>query len=171
MVSHIPCGFPASWWHHQMETFSALLRVGLCAGNSVVIGEFPAQRPVTRSFDVFFDLRLNQRLSKQCPWRIPCWFLFRYHPVIKLIVVEITSIADIATPSHWHPRYLSNSSDLLLVSGVKWRNCKCTYRSSPPKSHLDERVCYRFKVLKMKGAKYNGFSMNTPSFQVSIADA
>ena len=28
--------------------------------------EFPAQRPVTRSFDVFFDLRLNeQRLSKQ----------------------------------------------------------------------------------------------------------
>ena len=30
-------------------------------------GEFPPQRPVTRSFDVFFDLRLNQQLSKQ--WR------------------------------------------------------------------------------------------------------
>ena len=30
-------------------------------------GEFPAQRPVTRSFDVFFHLRLNKRLSKQ-PW-------------------------------------------------------------------------------------------------------
>ena len=29
------------------------------------IGEFPAQRPVTRSFDVFFDLRLNKPLSKQ----------------------------------------------------------------------------------------------------------
>ena len=28
-------------------------------------GEFPAQRPVTRSFDVFFDLRLNKLLSKQ----------------------------------------------------------------------------------------------------------
>ena len=27
--------------------------------------EFPIQRPVTRSFDVFFDLRLNKRLSKQ----------------------------------------------------------------------------------------------------------
>ena len=37
-----------------METFSALL----------AICEFPAQRPVTRSFDVFFDLRLNKRLSK-----------------------------------------------------------------------------------------------------------
>ena len=39
------------WWRHQMETFSALL--ALCVG------------PVTRSFDVFFDLRLNKRLSKQ----------------------------------------------------------------------------------------------------------
>ena len=28
-------------------------------------GEFPTQRPVMRSFDVFFDLRLNKRLSKQ----------------------------------------------------------------------------------------------------------
>ena len=34
-------------------------------GNSPVTGEFPTQRPVTRSFDVFFDLCLNQRLSKQ----------------------------------------------------------------------------------------------------------
>ena len=46
-----------------METFSALL--ALCAGNSPVSGEFPTQRPVTRSFDVFFDLCLNKRLSKQ----------------------------------------------------------------------------------------------------------
>ena len=40
-----------------METFSELL--ALCAGNTPVPGEFPAQRPVTRSFDVFFDLRLK----------------------------------------------------------------------------------------------------------------
>ena len=45
-----------------METFSALLAI--CVGNSPVPGEFPAQRPVTRSFDVFFDLRLNKRLGK-----------------------------------------------------------------------------------------------------------
>ena len=44
-----------------METFSALLPI--CAGNSPVTGEFSAQRPVTRSFDVSFDLRLNKRLS------------------------------------------------------------------------------------------------------------
>ena len=52
-----------SWWSHQMETFSVLLAI--CAGNSPVPGEFPTQRPVTRSFDVFLDLRLNKRLSKQ----------------------------------------------------------------------------------------------------------
>ena len=37
-----------------------------CYWTSVrVPGEFPAQRPVARSFDVLFDLRLNKRLSKQ----------------------------------------------------------------------------------------------------------
>ena len=50
-------------WRHQMETFSALLAI--CAGNSPVPGEFPTQRPVTRSFDVYFDLRPDNRLSKQ----------------------------------------------------------------------------------------------------------
>ena len=52
-----------TWWRHQMETFSALL--ALCAGNSSVTGEFPSQRPVTRSFDISFYLCLNKRLSKQ----------------------------------------------------------------------------------------------------------
>ena len=46
-----------------METFAALL--AFCAGKSPVPGEFNAQRPVTRSFDVVFDLRLNKRLSEQ----------------------------------------------------------------------------------------------------------
>ena len=77
-------------WRHQMECFSALL--ALCDGNSLVIGEFPSQRPVTQSLNFFicawtngwasitgefpsqrpvtqslnfFYLRLNQRLSKQ----------------------------------------------------------------------------------------------------------
>ena len=54
---------PSSSWRHQMETFSALL--ALCAGNSQVTGELPTQRPVTGSFDFYFDLHLNKRLSKQ----------------------------------------------------------------------------------------------------------
>ena len=52
-----------AWRCHKMETFSALLAI--CAGKSPVTGDFPAQRPVTPRFDVFFDLRLNKRLSKQ----------------------------------------------------------------------------------------------------------
>ena len=54
---------PPPWWCHQMDTSSAL--VAICVGNSQVTGEFSAQRPVTRSFDVFRDLHLNERLSKQ----------------------------------------------------------------------------------------------------------
>ena len=46
-----------------METFSALLAI--CAGNSLVSGELPAQWPVTQSFVIFFDLRLNKWLSEQ----------------------------------------------------------------------------------------------------------
>ena len=60
MYRKLPC---STWWRHQMETFYVLL--ALCAGNSPVTGEFPAQKPVTRNFDVFFDLRLNKWLSKQ----------------------------------------------------------------------------------------------------------
>ena len=61
-VMHTLCWL-LSLWRHRMETFSALL--ALCAGNSPVTDEFPSQRPVTWSFIVFFDLRLNKRLSEQ----------------------------------------------------------------------------------------------------------
>ena len=44
------CAELRSSWRHQIETFSALL--ALFAWNSLIIGEFPAQRPVTRSFDI-----------------------------------------------------------------------------------------------------------------------
>ena len=85
--NHTLCAFRHSvcvdrvgtWWRHQMEIFSALLAI--CAENSPIPGEFPAQRPVTRSFDVFFDLRLNKRLSKQSgDWwfETPVWSLWRH---------------------------------------------------------------------------------------------
>ena len=46
------CNYIRSWWRHQMETFSALLVI--CAGNSLVSGELPAQRPPTQGFDFSF---------------------------------------------------------------------------------------------------------------------
>ena len=79
-----------TWWRHQMEPFSALLAI--CAGNSPVSGEFPAQRPVTRSFDVFFDLHPNKRLSKQ--WR--GWYL-RRHRVHYDVIVMFFNIVTLFT--------------------------------------------------------------------------
>ena len=74
------------WWRHQMEVFSALL--AMSAGNSPVPGEFPTQRPVTQSFDVFFDLLLNKRSSKKW-WSL--WFetlsrpLWRHRYALKFV--------------------------------------------------------------------------------------
>ena len=91
---YVPCldrSNPSTWWRHQIETFSALLAI--CAENSPVPGEFTAQRPVTRSFDVSFDLRLNKRLSKQWwGW----WFETLSHPLWR------------------HP------NDLVMFSGELW---------------------------------------------------
>ena len=55
-------------------------------------GEFPTQRPVTRSFDVFFDLRLNKQLSKQ-PWG--WWFETLSRPLwLHRNVTYISSYVD-----------------------------------------------------------------------------
>ena len=91
-----------SWWRHQMETFSALL--SLCAGNSLVTIEFPAQRSVTRSFDVFYDLRLDKRFRKQSwGWwfETPSRLLWRHCNVIA------------------HNTTLQNTS-FRAFSGCKW---------------------------------------------------
>ena len=48
------------WWRHQIFRVT-----GHLCGEFTGTGEFPTQRPVTRNFDVYFDLRLNKRLCKQ----------------------------------------------------------------------------------------------------------
>ena len=45
-------------------------------------GEFPPQRPVTRSFDVFFDLHLNKRLTQ---WS---WSLWRQCSATRFLVIS-----------------------------------------------------------------------------------
>ena len=69
-----------SWWRYMMTPSNGnIFRVtGHLCGEFTGSGEFPAQRPVTRSFDVFFDLRLNKRLSKHSwGW----WFETPWHPL------------------------------------------------------------------------------------------
>ena len=90
-----------------METFSFLL--ALCAGNSPITGEFPSQRPVTRSFDVFFDMCLDNRWSKQSRgW----WFEMPSHLLWRNCIESSRYIYTIP----WHCRYYS-----LLISRVKTR--------------------------------------------------
>ena len=74
------------WWRHPMETFSALLAI--CAGNSPASGEFPTQRPVTQSFDVFFNLCLNKRSRKQS-WG---WWFWRYRAHYGVIIMHFDTL-------------------------------------------------------------------------------
>ena len=52
------------WWSLLVKHISES-DLSLLVMKSPVRGKFPTQRPATRSFDVFFDLRLNKRLIKQ----------------------------------------------------------------------------------------------------------
>ena len=90
-----PRNFIVSWRRHKIEAFSASMTI--CAGNSPVTGEFPAQRPVRRSFGVFFDLRLNKRLNTQWwGWRFetpshPLWsHCNAIVPLLKNKVIGLT---------------------------------------------------------------------------------
>ena len=91
-------GCTGSFFRQVMMTSSNgnIFRVtGPLCGEFTGPGEFPTQRPVTRSFDVFCDLRPNTRLSKQ-PWgwwfETPSWSLWRHcnvhsNPFDTLIVL------------------------------------------------------------------------------------
>ena len=99
-----------TWWRHQMETYSTLL--ALCAGNSPITGKFRSQRPVTQGIDIFFDLRLNKRLSKQSRRR---WL--RHHRAhYDVTVMETSTLVQIMAwchqatsryPSQYWPRSMS----------------------------------------------------------------
>ena len=104
------------WWRHQMETFSVLLAD--CARNSPVTSELHAQRPVTRCFDVYFDLSLNKRLSKQsCGWWFemllrPSWRHCNGWSVVCLTIKATSSISQLA----WLVPSDSNQLCCILVS-------------------------------------------------------
>ena len=65
-ITKIISGLITLYWYIDVIKWKHLTAwLTLHAGNATVTGEFPAQRPVTRSFGVFFDLRPNKRLGKQ----------------------------------------------------------------------------------------------------------
>ena len=77
-----PCESRSISWLSMMTSSNGnIFRVtGPLCGEFTGPGEFPPQRPVTRSFDVFFDLRLNKRSNKQPQgwwFETPSWSLWR----------------------------------------------------------------------------------------------
>ena len=93
-------------------------------GNSPLTGEFPSQRPVTRSFDVFFDLHLNKRLSKQsrCRWfETPSRLLFRQCNAITSNKLDL-----------WQKTTISKKALIHIVSIQPHFNVPTTpYRNTP----------------------------------------
>ena len=103
-----------------METFSALLAI--CAGNSPVPGEFPAQRPVTRSFDDLFDLRLNKRLSKQSwGW----WFETLSRSLWRHRNDDCHEYC--LTETSWHGTAFFITSPLCHDDLIKWKHFRVSY--------------------------------------------
>ena len=113
------CIILRTWWRHQMETFSALLAI--CAGNSPISGEFPTQRPVTRSFDVFFDLCLNKRLSKQSRgW----WFETLSRPLSRHCN-EVMMYFESMQSDTWFLYWKDQDQEFQLTETSSWWNCHC----------------------------------------------
>ena len=132
---------------HCMMTSSNgnIFRVtGHLCGEFTRTGEFPAQRAVTRSF-VFFDLRLNKRLSKQSwGW----WFETLSHPLWRhcndgIFICCIVGFVRWAYYSVWVWRYLRNAGNMwkyvilrtwyLTPKLEKWLICLIAF---PPLSKL-----------------------------------
>ena len=119
-----------------METFSALLAI--CAANSPVSGEFPTQRTVTRSFDVFFDQRLNKRLSKQWwGW----WFETPSDPLwchcnpceLRWLTWNIVRVSHCRCCVIWKFIFLSTSS-LVWINSYQKKVHNCNVSSCQPMS-------------------------------------
>ena len=75
--------------------------------------EFPAQRPVTQSFDVSFDRRLNTQLCKQswgCWCEMPSHPLWHHHNGYEIETYHANFIYISFTSHAWHVRCMQSRS-------------------------------------------------------------
>ena len=101
-------------WHLMASWNQNIFRVtGSLWGESIDHRRIPLQRPVTRGFDVFFDLRLNKRLSKQSRRRwfetpsgvtaMPWWVLI--FGIIFLTEKQCPDVADLCPGAKYAPAH------------------------------------------------------------------
>ena len=95
--------------------------IALCEENPPVTGGFPSQRPVAGSFDVFFDLSVNELLIKHTRRR---WFETPSHSLWRHMgrILKLTKV--------------SNSSD----DGALRINNKSSGKSTLPYADIDDLV-------------------------------
>ena len=106
-----------SRWLHQMKTFSASL--ALCEMYPPEETRwFPSKRPVTRSFDVFFDLRLNKRLSKQSRHR---WFETPSRSLWRHWNVYTESCTHVLQLTKTSQKYMTCIFDFCVISDLQNR--------------------------------------------------
>ena len=157
-----------------METFSALLAI--CAENSPVPGEFPAQRPVTRSFDVFFDLPPNKRLSKYWRgWRfetpsIPLWRHCNVNETHELLFAMYNNNSYSAQEfSSFITSYsvyfrLKQTENLSII--VPYLSCKRWYPSNLLK--FIPRVCLNYRENAIPGCASQDGLVTCGAFQKRV---
>ena len=128
-------------WRHQIKTFP---RYWLSEGNPLVTTGFPSQRPVTRDFDVFFDLRLNKRLRKQSRRR---WFerhraFLRHSNDLDVQYSPYWRSTDTLSHLHAHKRWLSSST-------IHWTGLACFFYKYDTACQKRCSIIYGFKICKL----------------------
>ena len=105
----------------------------------------PHKWPVTRSFDVFFDLRLYKRLSKHS-WG---WFLRRYHAHDDVTVMQCVNLFD------WNLEWcLPGWGGWVPICNMRQSACRCKtltmfFFSNTMKLHFENftYICYHWMYM------------------------
>ena len=99
----------APWWRHQMEKFAALLAI--CAGNSPVLGEFPAQRPGTRALMFLICAWINTWVKNRGAGDLRCYGAHCDVTVMTNVnychSFHVSAKAKVIIWNHWLRRKLS----------------------------------------------------------------
>ena len=145
-----------------METFSALL--ALCEGKSPVTGEIPSQRPVARSFDVFFDLRLKVNTRKAGD-------LKRHRAFYDVIVISFRCNFIVSCSNSKLNSKVRRVASLTL----QWRHMSATASQTIGNSNACSTICsiwltsIKFKVCVLWGESTGGFPHRVGSLSALLA--